>query len=143
MICCQEEKKEKVSWEFCFASDFLIKYYCCHCHRWLICWVIVGYYFGPNLKKEVNLISAWDSDTSHGIVFWKNNTYQRTFFIVASSLLELLVLIAVVGTSGSLYLQSSAQEIAWGTVVLANYQVGFDNLGLNTFFCFCAVKVKK
>ena len=86
---------------------------------------------------------AGESNTTHEMVIGKSNTYHCSFLIVAGSLLALLVLIAVVGTSGSLYLQTSAQEIAWGTVVLANYQVGFDNLGLNTFFCFCAVKVKK
>merc|ERR1712238_249866 len=57
------------------------------------------------------------------MVIGKINTYQRTFLIVAGSLLALLVLIEVAGTSGGQHLQSSAHEITERAVELADYQV--------------------
>jgi len=50
--------------------------------------------------------------------------------IVAGSLLALLVLIAVAGTSGGQHLQSSAHKIAEGVVALADYQIDSANLAL-------------
>ena len=60
----------------------------------------------------------------------KSNTYQRPLLIVAGSLLALLVLIAVAGTRGGKYLQTSLDDIAKGAVALANYRVDFSNLTL-------------
>merc|ERR1719491_211256 len=60
----------------------------------------------------------------------KTNTSQRTLLIVAGSLLALLVLVAVAGTSGGQHLQSSTHEIATGAVALADYQVDSANLAL-------------
>jgi len=57
-----------------------------------------------------NTTPAGDSSTTNEMVIGKVNTYQRTFLIVAGSLLALLVVIAVSGKSGGQYLQSSAQE---------------------------------
>ena len=71
-----------------------------------------------------------DSNTTNEMVIGKSNTYQRTFLIVAGSLLALLVLIAVAGTRGGQHLQSSAHEIAQGAVALADYQVDSANLAL-------------
>merc|ERR1712161_127167 len=77
-----------------------------------------------------NTTPAGDSTTTNEIVIGKINTYQRTFLIVAGSLLALLVLIVVAGTSGGQHLQSSANEIAKNAVVLADYQVDSANLAL-------------
>jgi len=60
----------------------------------------------------------------------KINTYQRTFLIVAGSLLALLVLIAVAGTSGGQHLQSSANNIAKDAVTLVDFQADSTNLAL-------------
>ena len=73
---------------------------------------------------------AVDSGTTHEVVIGKSNTYQRPLLIVAGSLLALLVLIAVAGTSGVQHLQSSAHEIAEGDVSLADYLVDSANLAL-------------
>mmetsp|Transcript_36478 Transcript_36478/g.41293 ORF Transcript_36478/g.41293 Transcript_36478/m.41293 type:complete len:123 (+) Transcript_36478:60-428(+) len=77
-----------------------------------------------------NTTPAGDSNTTNEMVIGKINTYQRTFLIVAGSLLALLVLIAVAGTSGGQHLQSSAHEAAEGAVVLADYRVESANLAL-------------
>merc|ERR1712161_24411 len=77
-----------------------------------------------------NTTPAGDSTTTNEIVIGKINTYQRTFLIVAGSLLALLVLIVVAGTSGGQHLQSSANEIAKDAVALADYQVDSANLAL-------------
>jgi len=77
-----------------------------------------------------NVTLAGDFNLPNAMVIGKSNTYQRTFLIVAGSLLALLVLIAVAGTSGEQHLQSSAHEIAEGGVVLADYQVNSANLAL-------------
>ena len=77
-----------------------------------------------------NTTPAGDSNTSTEMVIGKINTYQRTFLIVAGSLLAVLVWIAVAGTGGSQYLQSSAHEITKGAVALADYQVDSANLAL-------------
>eukprot|EP00751_Fragilariopsis_kerguelensis_P036360 CAMPEP_0170935080 /NCGR_PEP_ID=MMETSP0735-20130129/18813_1 /TAXON_ID=186038 /ORGANISM="Fragilariopsis kerguelensis, Strain L26-C5" /LENGTH=70 /DNA_ID=CAMNT_0011338577 /DNA_START=48 /DNA_END=256 /DNA_ORIENTATION=+ len=61
-----------------------------------------------------NATQVGDSNTNNEIVIGKINTYQRTFLIVASSLLTLLVLIAVAGTRRGQHLQSSIPEIAEG-----------------------------
>jgi len=74
-----------------------------------------------------NTTLAGDSNTTNEMVIGKINTYQRTFLIVAGSLLALLVLIAVADTSGGQHLQSSTHEIAEGTVALADYQADFAN----------------
>jgi len=75
-----------------------------------------------------NITPTGDSNTTHEMVIGKSNTYQRTLLIVAGSLLALLVLIAVVGTSGGQHLQSSAHETTNGAVALAEYQVNSANL---------------
>ena len=65
---------------------------------------------------------------------------ERSIFIIAGSLLALLLLIAVTGTSGGQHLQSSAHEIAKGAVALADYQVDSANLALTKdIFGFGAV----
>ena len=64
------------------------------------------------------------------MVTWKINTYQRTFLIVAGSLLALHVLIAVAGTSGGHHMQSFSHEITEGAVVLEDYKVDSVNLAL-------------
>merc|ERR1711865_1227896 len=71
-----------------------------------------------------------DSTTTSEMVIGKSNTYQRTFLIVAGSLLALLVLIVVAGTRGGQHLQLSANEIAKDAVALADYQVDSANLAL-------------
>jgi len=71
-----------------------------------------------------------DSNTTNEMVVGKINNYQRTFLIVAGSLLALLVVIAAAGTRGGQHLQSSAPKIAGGTVALADYQVHSANLAL-------------
>ena len=78
----------------------------------------------------MNIIRAGDSNTTDKMVIRKTNTYQRTFLIVAGSLLALLVLIAVVDTSGGQHLQSSTHEITEGAVAFADYQVDSINLAL-------------
>ena len=77
-----------------------------------------------------NTTPAGDSNTTNEMVIAKINTYHRTFLIVASSLLTLLVLIAVVGTSGGQHVQSSAHDITKGAAALADYQVDSANLAL-------------
>jgi len=77
-----------------------------------------------------NTTLAGDSNTTNEMVIGKINTYQRTFLIVAGSLLALLVLIAVAGTSGGQHLQSSAHEITQGAVALEDYQVDSANIAL-------------
>merc|ERR1719491_1170666 len=64
------------------------------------------------------------------MVIGKINTYQRTFLIVAGSLLALLVLVAVAGTGGGQHLQSSSHEITESAVALADNQVDSANLAL-------------
>merc|ERR1712238_260249 len=81
-----------------------------------------------------------DSNTTNEMVIRKINNYQRTFLIVAGSLLALLVLIAVAGTSGVQHLQSSTYEIAKGAVALKDYQGESANLALtNDIFGLGAV----
>mmetsp|Transcript_58518 Transcript_58518/g.67480 ORF Transcript_58518/g.67480 Transcript_58518/m.67480 type:complete len:125 (-) Transcript_58518:466-840(-) len=77
-----------------------------------------------------NTTPAGDSNTTNEMVMGKINNYQRTFLIVAGSLLALLVLIAVAGTSGGQHLQSSSDKIAEDAVALADYQVDSANLAL-------------
>jgi len=77
-----------------------------------------------------NTTPVGESNTTNKMVIWQLNTCQRTFLIVAGSLLALLVLIAVAGTSGGQHLQSSAYEIAEGAMALADYQVDSANLAL-------------
>jgi len=77
-----------------------------------------------------NTAPAGDSNTTNEMVMGKINNYQRTFLIVAGSLLALLVLVAVAGTNGDQHLQSSTHKIAEGGVALADYQVDSANLAL-------------
>ena len=77
-----------------------------------------------------NTTPAGDFNTTNDMVIGKINTYQRTFIIVAGSLLALLVLITVAGTSGGHRLNSSTHEIAEGVGALADYQVDTVNLAL-------------
>merc|ERR1712194_276536 len=71
-----------------------------------------------------------NSTTTSEMVIGKSNTYQRTFLIVTGSLLALLVLIVVAGTSGGQHLQSSTHEMPDGAVALEAYKVDSTNLAL-------------
>ena len=77
-----------------------------------------------------NTTPAGDSNSSNKVVIGKINNYQRTFLIVAGSLLALLVLIAVAGPIRGQHLQSSSDKIAEDAVALADYQVDSANLAL-------------
>ena len=79
-----------------------------------------------------NTTPAGDFNLTNEMVIGKINTYQLTFLIAAGFSLALLVMIAVVGTSGGQHLQSSAHEIAENAVALADYQLHFANLALLT-----------
>jgi len=79
-----------------------------------------------------NTTPAGDSNTTNEMVVGKSKIYQRSFLIVAGSLLALLVLIAIAGTSGGQHLKSSTVEIIEGAVALADYQLDSANLGLTT-----------
>mmetsp|Transcript_31280 Transcript_31280/g.35006 ORF Transcript_31280/g.35006 Transcript_31280/m.35006 type:complete len:141 (-) Transcript_31280:190-612(-) len=71
-----------------------------------------------------------DSNSAQKMSIDKRSIYQNPFFIIASSLLALLVLVAVAGTNGDQHLQSSTHKIAEGGVALADYQVDSTNLAL-------------
>jgi len=73
---------------------------------------------------------AGESNTTHGLVIGKSKTFQRPLVIVAGSLLTLLVLIVVTGTSGGQHLQSSTQMIAQEEVALRDYQLDSATLAL-------------
>jgi len=97
-----------------------------------------------------NVTPAGDSNTTDEMVIGKINTYQRTFLIVAGSLLTLLVWIAITGTSGGQYLTSSAAEITKGGAgALAEYHVDTANSALNKdssscctwIFCLCNIDI--
>jgi len=77
-----------------------------------------------------NITPAGDSNSANEMVIGKVNTYQRSCLIVAGSLLALLVLIAVAGTSGGQHSQLSTYEITEGGVSLADYLVDSANLAL-------------
>jgi len=79
-----------------------------------------------------NTTPAGDSNTTNEMVIGKINTSQRTLLIVAGSLLALLVLVAVTGTSGGQHLQSSVNDIAEGAGALADYQEDSANFALIT-----------
>ena len=70
-----------------------------------------------------NVTPVGDSNPSVEIGIVKGNIYQRPFLIVASSLLTLLVWIAVTGKSGGHQLTPSAYEMADGAVALTDNQV--------------------
>jgi len=80
-----------------------------------------------SLKKTA---PAGDSTTTNEMVVGKSNTYQRTFLIVAGSLLTLLVWIAMASKSVGHHFQSSANEMADGAVAVADYQVDSTYLAL-------------
>mmetsp|Transcript_5208 Transcript_5208/g.5785 ORF Transcript_5208/g.5785 Transcript_5208/m.5785 type:complete len:160 (+) Transcript_5208:84-563(+) len=81
--------------------------------------------------QNKKITRAEDSNSkTNGINMGKSNTYQRPLLIVASSLLVLLVLIAVAGKSADQHFKSSAQEIAKGAGALADYQVDTANSAL-------------
>ena len=77
-----------------------------------------------------NTTPAGDSNTTNAMVIGKISPYQRTFLIVAGSLLALLVLVAVAGTGGGQHLQSSANEIAKDAVTVTDYPADSANLAL-------------
>ena len=78
-----------------------------------------------------NATQAGDSNSTDAtVVIGKGSTYQRSLLIVAGSLLTLLVLITITGTSGGQHSQSSTHEIAKGAVTLADYQLDSANLAL-------------
>ena len=66
---------------------------------------------------------AGDSNITAGMVVGKFNTYHHSLFIVAGSLLTLLVLIAGVSTSSAQYLRSSTHKITDGAVALTDFQL--------------------
>jgi len=70
-----------------------------------------------------NTTPAGDSTTTNVKVIGKSNTHQRSFLIVASSLLVLLVLVAVAGESGG-------QPIPKSAGALVDYQLDTTNLAL-------------
>mmetsp|Transcript_5209 Transcript_5209/g.5786 ORF Transcript_5209/g.5786 Transcript_5209/m.5786 type:complete len:133 (+) Transcript_5209:84-482(+) len=81
--------------------------------------------------QNKKITRAEDSNSkTNGINMGKSNTYQRPLLIVASSLLVLLVLIAVAGKSADQHFKSSAQEIAKGAGALADFQLDSANLTL-------------
>ena len=67
-----------------------------------------------------NTTPAGDSNTTNEMIVRKINTYQHTFWIVASSLLALLVLLTVKGTRGGHHLQLPLQDIAESAVVFVD-----------------------
>ena len=73
---------------------------------------------------------AGDSNTTNEMIIGNSNTYQRTFMIIAGSLLSLFVLIAVAGTSGDQHLQSSTHENDEGAVAVADHQADSAYLAL-------------
>jgi len=77
-----------------------------------------------------NITPIGDSNTTNEMVIGKINTYQRTFLIVAGSLLALLVWIAVTGKSGGRPFKLSAHEITKSAGALADYQMDTSNLAL-------------
>ena len=77
---------------------------------------------------------AGESNTTHEMVIGKSNTYHCSFLIVAGSLLALLVLIAVVGTSGGQHLRSSTHETTESAGALADYQVDSTIFGMGAVF---------
>ena len=81
-------------------------------------------------KKKETTTGDFNSKKTEEMNMGKINTYQRTFLIVAGSLLALLVLITVAGTSGNQHLQKSTHDIEKDTVALADYQEDFANLAL-------------
>jgi len=87
-----------------------------------------------------NTTPAGVSTTTIEMAIGKINKYQRSFLIVAGSLLALLVLIAVAGTTGGQHLQSPAHENARGAVALVDYQGDTTNVALTMdIFGFNAV----
>jgi len=81
--------------------------------------------------QNKKITTAEDSNSkTNGINMGKSNIYQRPLLIVASSLLALLVLIAVAGKSADQHFKSTAQEIIKGASALADYQVDSTNLAL-------------
>jgi len=77
-----------------------------------------------------NVSPAVESNTTDDVVIGKSNIYQRSFLIVAGSLLALLVRVAVAGKSGGQHLQTSTYEIVEGAVALVDYQVDSANSAL-------------
>ena len=86
----------------------------------------------PTENTSLNITTpAGDSVTTHEMVIGKSNTYQLTFLIVATSLLAMLVLIVITGTSGGQHLTSSAAKIAEGGAdALSEYQGDSTNYAL-------------
>merc|ERR1712238_107879 len=73
-------------------------------------------------NKKVTTSGNSNSNTD-GMNIGKSNTIQHPFFIVASSLLALLVWVTVAGKIGGQHVTSSAYEIVQGTGALGDYQV--------------------
>ena len=117
-----------------FTVMFFFQYYHIFSHLYMFLilsykYVMYASYCAQSSTKQLimstkntslkNVTLAGDSNTTNEMVIGKINTYQRTFLIVAGSLLALLVLIAVAGTSGGQHLQSSAHEDAVGAFALS------------------------
>mmetsp|Transcript_22314 Transcript_22314/g.25577 ORF Transcript_22314/g.25577 Transcript_22314/m.25577 type:complete len:127 (-) Transcript_22314:136-516(-) len=87
-----------------------------------------------------NVFPAVEFKTIDDMVIGKSNTYQRSFLIVAGSLLVLFVWVAVAGKSGGQPLKSSTHDNAKGAVALVDYQEDSANLALTKdIFDFGAV----
>merc|ERR1712161_104020 len=94
---------------------------------------------GENTSLK-NTTPAGVSNTNTQMAIGKINTYQRSFLIVAGSLLALLAFIVVAGTIGGQHVQSSAHEDARGAVALVDYQGDTTNVALTKdIFGFNAV----
>ena len=77
--------------------------------------------------QNKNITTAGDSKSkTDGIIMGNIITYQRPFFIVAGSLLALLVWIALVGKNDDQHFKLSEKEIA----KRVDYQVDNTNLAL-------------
>jgi len=77
-----------------------------------------------------NTTPTGDSNTTNEMVMGKITNYQRTFLIVAGSLLALLVWIAATGKNGGPLFKSSTHEITKGASALLDYQADPANSAL-------------
>ena len=78
--------------------------------------------------QNKNTAAAGDSKSTINENGVGNGNYQHLFLIFAVSLLAVLFLVVASVTTGGQHLPSSTQEIADGTVALADYQVDSANL---------------
>mmetsp|Transcript_44692 Transcript_44692/g.50104 ORF Transcript_44692/g.50104 Transcript_44692/m.50104 type:complete len:132 (-) Transcript_44692:32-427(-) len=80
--------------------------------------------------QNKKITTAGDSNfKTDGIIIGKSNAYQRPFFIVAGSLLA-LVLVSIVGNYDDQHFKSTKKGIAEGASALVDYQVDTTYLAL-------------